>query len=99
MEELRNGTTTPGEIFNDLMPSNEVVENAGNTYNQVYNTVTDPVLQQSIWDTAISLFNKVLAMFAPEPVDNTVVDNTIVDNTVIDNTTNTVDNTTNTTNP
>lgn len=83
------------------MPSNEVVENAGNTYNQVYNTVTDPVLQQSIWDTAISLFNKVLAMFAPEPVDNTIVDNTIIENTTntVDETTNTVDNTTNTTNP
>lgn len=55
MEEIRNGTTTPGEVINEILPTNEVLNQAENTYNQVHNTITDPVLQQNIIDTISSL--------------------------------------------
>lgn len=48
MEEIKNGTTTPGEVVNELIPSNETLNEAGGVYNTVVNTVTDPVLQQTI---------------------------------------------------
>ena len=98
MEEIKNGTTTPGEVVNELIPSNETLNEAGGVYNQVVNTVTDPVLHQTIWDTIVSLFNKIVTIFtgSPEPTNNTV-DNT-VDNSM-DNTVDVIENVDNSTNP
>lgn len=48
MEEIKNGTTTPGEVVNELIPSNETLNEAGGVYNTVVNTVTDPVIHQTI---------------------------------------------------
>lgn len=98
MEEIKNGTTTPGEVINEIIPSNEVLNDASNVYNQVVNTVTDPVIQQNIWDTIVSLFNKLVAMFSGTPdVVNNTVDN--ITNDVIENTIDVIENTENTVNP